>query len=459
MGARARRRALRARQQQDVSKTIAPYALGAGFTPPASWPVSWWQQGYRVPRSQGHAAVEACIGAISQVVAQLPITHWRERDDGGRDAVKGSAASRVLRRPNHYQTRADFFLNLVRNELYRGNGVAVATRDDRFRIDSLHVVPGDQATPLIAEETGDVFYSTRGTPLLPTPPLDWLWPARDVLHIRMHTPHHPLIGVTPLEAAAAAVATGEAINTGVGAFMTHLVRPSGYLAVPPKIKLGKETQEALRQDWSDNASGVHQGRIGVLMEGIEWKPMEMTAFDEAVVKAYAMTTADIARVFRVPLPVINELGGATFNNSETLIRHWHATGLGFVLEHIELALDTLFELPEGEYVEFDVEYILRSDFAARMEGLTKAVSGGIYTPNEARAKEGLSRKAHGDEPRLQAQVVPLSAADGKPAPSAPAAPAAPANPSDDDEEEEDKAAPVIGREVLLKMIEGTVDAA
>jgi HK97 family phage portal protein len=436
---------------------MIPYAPGdSSFTPPSHWPISWWQQGYRQPRSQGHAAVEACIGAISQAVAQLPIAHWRDRDDGGRDLVRNSPASRVLRRPNHYQTRADFFLNLVRNELFRGNGVAVATRDDRFHIDSLHVVPGDMAQPLIAEQTGDIFYSVRGAPMLPTAPLEWLWPQRDVLHIRMHTPHHPLVGVTPLEAAATSVATGAAINTGVGAFMTHLVRPSGYLAVPPKIKLSKEVQEGLRQDWSDNASGVHQGRIGVLMEGIEWKPMEMTAFDEAVVKAYGMTTADIARVFRVPLPVINELGGATFNNSETLIRHWHATGLGFVLEHIELALDALFGLPDGEYVEFDVEYILRSDFLQRMDGLTKAVAGGIYSPNEARKLEGLPRKAHGDEPRLQAQVVPLSAASATPAPSAPAAPA-PAQPEDD--AEEDKAAPVLPRDALLKMIEGVSDAA
>ena len=137
----------------------------------------------------------------------------------------------------------------------------------------------------------------------------------------------------------------------------------------------------------------------------------MDAFDEAVVKAYAMSTADIARVFRVPLPVINELGGATFNNSEALIRHWHATGLGFMLEHIELGLDRLFGLPPDEFIAFDVEYILRSDFMARMDGLAKAVSGGIYSPNEARQKEGLPPADGGDEPRLQAQVVPLSAAN------------------------------------------------
>jgi hypothetical protein len=61
-----------------------------------------------------------------------------------------------------------------------------------------------------------------------------------------------------------------------------------------------------------------------------------------------------------------------------------------------------------------------------MDGLTRAVAGGIYSPNEARRREGLPAVKDGDEPRLQAQVVPLSAANATPAPSAPSAPSAPA---------------------------------
>ena len=40
-----------------------------------------------------------------------------------------------------------------------------------------------------------------------------------------------------------------------------------------------------------------------------------------------------------------------------------------------------------------------------MDGLAKAVQGGLYTPNEAREKEGLPPKEHGDEIYLQAQMV------------------------------------------------------
>ena len=67
----------------------------------------------------------------------------------------------------------------------------------------------------------------------------------------------------------------------------------------------------------------------------------------------------------------------------------------------------------------------------RIEALARGVQGGIFAPNEARQQEGLDAVEFGDEPRVQQQVVPLSAA-GK-IPAAPAPPAAPPAPAADAE--------------------------
>ena len=78
--------------------------------------------------------------------------------------------------------------------------------------------------------------------------------------------------------------------------------------------------------------------------------------------------------------------------------------------HVEEAFGVLFQLKgqPDEYVEFDTAALLRSAFKDRIEGLTRAVQGGIYSPNEARNAEGLPSVEFGDEPRVQQQVVPLS---------------------------------------------------
>ena len=103
---------------------------------------------------------------------------------------------------------------------------------------------------------------------------------------------------------------------------------------------------------------------------------------------------------------------------------WLAAGLGWLINHIEVALDQFVGLNAAsvgksrEYTEFDTGALLRSAFRDRIEGLARAVQGGIYAPNEARRVEGLPAATDGDEPRVQQQVVPLSFATAPPPPPA-----------------------------------------
>jgi hypothetical protein len=56
--------------------------------------------------------------------------------------------------------------------------------------------------------------------------------------------------------------------------------------------------------------------------------------------------------------------------------------------------------------------------------LVRGVRGGVFSPNEARAEEDLPAVEYGDEPRVQMQVVPLSAAGSIPSAPGPEAPPA-----------------------------------
>jgi hypothetical protein len=123
------------------------------------------------------------------------------------------------------------------------------------------------------------------------------------------------------------------------------------------------------------------------------------------------------------------------------MQSWIATGLGFAINHVEEGFGVLFGLKgqPDEYVEFDTAALLRSAFKDRIEALARAVQGGIFSPNEARNQESLESVNYGDEPRVQQQVVPLSAAAKIPAapgpgapPAAAAQPAAGAKPAPDE---------------------------
>ena len=69
-----------------------------------------------------------------------------------------SALSRILRKPNDYQTITDFLLNRDASLYMTGNAYALALRNDRFEIAELHLMDAQRSTPQVAAETGDVFY-------------------------------------------------------------------------------------------------------------------------------------------------------------------------------------------------------------------------------------------------------------------------------------------------------------
>jgi HK97 family phage portal protein len=402
---------------------------------PHSWGSSWnfWQRGYDpIPNATTSAMVEACVSAYSQTIAMCPGDHWRTLDNGGRERVTNSALTRILRRPNSYQTISDFLLNTTRCLFTEGNAYALALRNDRFEISELHLMHPRHCAPRVAEN-GELFYALGGNDVV-----DARFggakitgaPARDVLHIRLHTPTNPLKGESPLAAVLIDVAMSGAMSAQQLAFYQNQSKPSGILSTDQVLTL--EQAKDLREIWNEQTSGLNAGKTPITTAGLKWQAVSASASDAQLADVMKMTEQHIALAFRVPLPILG-LGATTFSSTELLMQQWVASGLGFALNHIEEAFGQLFNLKgqPDEYLEFDTAALLRSALKDRMDALVKGVQGGILAPNEARRSEGYAAVEFGDEPRVQQQVVPLSAWSN-PQPTTPASDAAPAAPPTND---------------------------
>ncbi|MBR0940989.1 phage portal protein [Bradyrhizobium liaoningense] len=396
--------------------------------------LNWWQNGYDpIGLSSQSAMVEACVSAYAQTVAMCPGDHWRLNNKGGRDRVKNSALARLLRHPNDYQSISDFLLNATRSLYLDGNCYALALRNDRYEIDELHLMKPEQSFPRIAIG-GEIFYQLHGNDVISARlgESTVLVPMRDVLHIRLHTQRQrypvPLIGESPIVAAYGDIGVGNAIARQQAAFYMNEARPSAVLSTD--LVLDKDQVQALRDRWNDQAKALHQGGTPILTAGLKVQPWSVGGRDAATADMLKLSNEHIALAFRIPLQILG-LGGAAYGSTELLMQSWIASGLGFCLNHIEEAFGVLFGLKgqPDEYVEFDTAALLRSAMKDRIEALARGVQGGIFAPNEARQQEGLDAVAFGDEPRVQQQVVPLSAAGKIPAsPAPPSAPPAPLPP-------------------------------
>jgi HK97 family phage portal protein len=408
-----------------------PYFLPvSGGWLPAGVPANWWQTGFTIQGMPTSAIVEACVSAYSQTVAMCPGTHWRSTDNGGRERVDTSALSRILSTPNAYQTISDFKLNAVRSLYLDGNAYALALRNSRFEIQELHLMYPRSCAAVIAE-TGEIFYSLGGNQVIDSQlGLDrYMVPARDVMHIRLHTSRNTLLGESPIVAASGDIAAAGAITQQQFAFYQNQARPSSVLQT--EMVLDKDQVNQLRDRWNEQTRGLQAGGTPILTAGLKLQPVGVPPADAQLADVMKFTEQHIALAFRIPLQILG-IGGAPVGSTEALMQSWIASGLGFCLNHVEEAFDKTFDLwgEPHEYCEFDTGVLLRSDLKNRIEALARGVQGGIFSPNEARAEENLKAVPYGDSPRVQQQVVPLEAAAGIPsAPAAPGAPAAPATPA------------------------------
>lgn len=393
---------------------------------------NWWQMGYSLnPHGESNAMIEACVSAYAQTVAMCPADHWRKLPNGGRERVTNSALSRVVKKPNDYQSTSDFFLNLTRT-LYAGGEVfGLGVRNDRGEIREIHLMR--EGHPRLAEE-GSIFYSLAGNEIVERRyDLSLPIPARDVLHVRLHTPRHPLKGESPIMATVLDRAmAGAALNQQVAYYLNE-ARPSFMLETDEK--LNPEQTRELRAMWDEQTKGENAGGTPILSWGMKAKPVSTNARDGQLAELLKMGDQNVALAFRMPLQVLG-LGGNAFASTELLMQSWIASGLGFALNHIEEGFGLLFGLKgmPDEYLELDTKALLRSAYKDRIEGLARGVISGIYSPDEARAEEDLPAVAggHGAMPRVQQQVVPLSYGTDLQPPSA--TPPVPAEPVQDQEE-------------------------
>lgn len=414
-----------------------PYLLNDGWlSASAGRLMNWWQSGYSLrPYGDSGAMVEACVSAYAQTVAMCPGDHWLALGNGGRERVTTSALARIIRRPNDYQSMSDLLLNLTRSLYTKGEAFALAIRNARFEVTELHWLR--DGWPHVAAD-GTIFYSLSGNEILERrfdlrDPI----PARDVLHVRLHTPRHPLKGESPILAAALDLQMSGAALSQQILYYLNQARPSFLLETDEKLT--KEQVMLLRETWNAQTQGDRAGGTPILSWGLKAKPAGFNPQDSQLAEMLKMTDQNVALAFRMPLQILG-IGGTPFASTEALMSAWKSTGLGFCLNHIEEALGLLFRLKgfPDEYIEFDTNALLRSSFKEMVDALANGTRR-IFAPNEARRYFDLPEVSGGDEILVQQQDIPLSMAGKAAAPaSAPAAPGAPA-PADAGDTPEDAA--------------------
>jgi HK97 family phage portal protein len=388
---------------------------GTSLTPVASrwfWPTiletypGAWQQHVTVNRTTvaQNWAVFACVTLVAGDLAKMA-AQVCQYDPAARIWTP-TLVRPVLRKPNRYQTAFEFFKMWVFSLLMQGNTYALKERDPVTQyVKALYILDPARVTPLIAPD-GGVYYELAEDYLSGIRETITV-PASEMIHDRMHTIFHPLIGVSPIFASGVAAMTSAAIQDNSAKFFQNMSRPGGILTAPGSIS--QETAERLKKLWQDNFSGANVGKVAVVGDGLEYKAMTINAADAQLIEQLKFTGEMICATFHVP-PYKLGLGEMpTVNNVGQLNQQYYDQCMQPIAENIEQRLDDGLELVYPYQVQLDTMALLRMDPEARLKSHSDAVKGGWFSPNEARQAEDLPPVEGGDTPYLQQQNYSLAA--------------------------------------------------
>lgn len=366
-----------------------------------------WQQNVEVKADSvlAYHAVFSCQTLIASDVAKLRCKLVKQDDAGIWSETKNPAYSPVLRKPNHYQNRIQFFETWVLSKLQAGNTYILKERDNRGVVKRLYVLSPDRCRPMVAKN-GEVFYQLS-TDNLSGVPDQVTVPAREIIHDRFNCFFHPLVGLSPIYANGLAATQGLAAQNASARLFQNGARPGGILSAPGEIS--DETAARLKAHWDANYTGANSGKVAVLGDGLKFESMTMKSVDAQVIETLKWSDEVVCSTYHVPPYKIGIGTQPTYNNVQALNTEYYSQCLQIHIEAMELCLDEGLEMTEGTGTEFDVENLLRMDSVAQMTTLKEGVAGGILSPNEARAK--IDRKAveGGDSPYLQEQNYSLAA--------------------------------------------------
>ena len=401
-----------------------------------------WQRNMEVKAGEvlAHPTVYRCIGLIAADIAKARVRLVQQDANGIWTETRNAAFSPVLKKPNGYQTRIQFFESWMISKLTHGNTYVLKQRDGRGVVTKLYILDPTRTEPLIASD-GSLFYRLRPDDLSELPS-EVIVPAREIIHDRMNPLHHPLVGVSPIFAAGLAAAQGLRIQEESATFFANGAKPSGILETDDELDAGDATEIAA--NWRTMFTGRNAGNVAVLADGLKYKALGVNAHDSQLIEQLGWSAKTVCSVFGVPAYKAGVGEPPANTNIEALDVQYYAQCLQTHFEHIELLLDEGLALPEGLGTEFDLDDLLRLDSKSLMEFLDK--SKGKLTVNEQRRRLGAKPVIGGDTVYLQEQdhsLEALAKRDAREDPFAkgpvPAPAPPPANDNSDDDELEAEA--------------------
>lgn len=337
-----------------------------------------------------HAAVYACVRVLSEAIAQLPL-HVYEYTDNGKERVPKHPLYFLLHdQPNQEMTSFVFRETLMSHLLLYGNAYAQIIRNGIGEVVGLYPLMPDRIRVDRDAQNGLIYHYSRYDEHNPNLKEhgEYTLPAEQVLHIP-GLGFDGLVGYSPIAMAKNAIGISLACEEYGASFFANGASPSGVLEHPGTIK----NPERVRDAWHKAYGSGNAHKVAVLEEGMKYSQISIPNNDAQFLETRKFQIEEIARLYRVPLHMIGDLEHATFSNIEQqsleFVKYTLDPWIVRWEQNMQKAL--LSGSEKGRYfIKFNVNGLLRGDYASRMQGYATARQNGWMSANDIRELEDLN---------------------------------------------------------------------
>ena len=342
----------------------------------------------------------ACMKVLSEAIGKLPLKLLKHTDRDGVISARDHPLWRVVHdRPNPYMTSTVFWSTVEFNRNHYGN--ASAWIEGAGNNTRLWILPSNDVEvwyddARILADVPDIYYLYSGPSKL------YYFGSEEILHFKGSNTLNGLVGISVQDQLKTTIKAGVKSQQ-----LLNDMYDSGFTAKAVLQYTGSLSD--------DNAKafvkGIENYAKGKLKaEGIEniipipigstLTPLNVKLADNQFIEVKQYTALQIASAFGIKPYQIGDYTKSSYASAEAQQLSFYVDTLLYIVkqyeEEITYKLLSDQDIRDGLYFKFNIDVILRADFATKINTLSTAVNSFLMTPNEARGKLDLERKDGGD---------------------------------------------------------------
>ena len=296
--------------------------------------------------------------------------------------------TKLLNKPNSWQSKKNFYESLTFELLLNGNFHAKVDYDNTGRVIALlpfrvgqifcHATNGEYSDPVALQRGGYYYKDFKGRVFMPD----------DIFHLRdsMFNTSDQLNGLSRVYLYEILFQSGYSIQSVQQSLSASGLRPSWLLSGLPEDSPDntKDVRDTIKNFFQSGQS-AQPGAVLSLPEGFELKQLMLNNPENALEFLASKSDLDIARIFSVPIELIGRSdaegeGGA--QHIKESHRFFIKNSLSSFFKNISDAFTAL--AMDGTEFRFEVDRFRASDLREQSQYISQLVTSEVLSPEQAR---------------------------------------------------------------------------